>query len=54
MEMLSVKDVAKLLKVSKTTVYTLIKQGDLQAIRIGNLWRIKISDLRALLTENET
>lgn len=51
----TVSEVAALLRVSRMTVYRLIKQGDLPAIRVGRGYRVRESDiddyLRARYTE---
>lgn len=41
------EDIAKLLKISKLTVYDLIKKGDLPAYRVGKQMRVDASDLEA-------
>lgn len=41
------EDIAKLLKISKLTVYDLIKKGDLVAYRVGKQMRIDAADLDA-------
>lgn len=40
----TVSEVAKMLKVNKNFVYSLIKKGELKAVKIGSL-KIKKSDL---------
>lgn len=40
--MLTVKEVAKILKVHPMTVYRLIKRDELKAVRIGNTKAIRI------------
>ena len=44
-EILEVKDVAKMLKVSTRTVIRLAERGDLTAFKIGDLWRFRRSDV---------
>ncbi|CAI6083090.1 hypothetical protein PAECIP112173_03786 [Paenibacillus sp. JJ-100] len=41
------EDIARLLKISKLTVYDLIKKGDLVAYRVGKQMRIDAADLEA-------
>jgi putative molybdopterin biosynthesis protein len=41
------EEIAKLLKISKLTVYDLIKKGDLAAYRVGKQMRVDASDLEA-------
>ncbi|TXK74560.1 helix-turn-helix transcriptional regulator [Paenibacillus sp. N3.4] len=44
------EEIAKLLKISKLTVYDLIKKGDLPAYRVGKQMRIDATDLEAYKT----
>lgn len=44
-EILDVKDVAKILKVSTRTVIRLAERGDLVAFKVGDLWRFRRSDV---------
>ena len=39
------QDVADMLSIAKTTVYELIKRGDLNSYRIGNKIRIEAKDI---------
>ena len=41
------EEIADLLKVSKLTVYDLIKKGDLRAYRVGRQMRVDAEDLEA-------
>ncbi|NHN31040.1 helix-turn-helix transcriptional regulator [Paenibacillus agricola] len=41
------EDISKLLKISKLTVYDLIKKGDLPSYRVGKQMRVDASDLEA-------
>lgn len=43
--LLTVAEVAALMRVSNMTVYRLIKTGDLMAIRVGKNFRIRESDI---------
>ncbi len=49
MELLTYKDVAKLLRVSERTVWTLVKEGKLKACRIGRLVRFTLESVREYL-----
>jgi excisionase family DNA binding protein len=40
MELLTIDEAAKILKVSKRTVYEWIRTGKLDAVKAGTLWRI--------------
>lgn len=44
-EFLAPKDVAKYLKVSTETVKRLIRRGELEANKIGSIWRITKTDV---------
>ncbi len=43
--LLTVAEVALELRVSSMTVYRLIKRGELDAIRVGKNYRIRLADL---------
>lgn len=49
---MTVEEVAKKLRVDPRTVYRMIEQGMLQAIRVGRLWRIPKESLDRLLRGN--
>lgn len=49
--LLTVGEVATLMRVSNMTVYRLIKAGQLSAIRVGKNYRIRRSDMDRYLTE---
>jgi excisionase family DNA binding protein len=50
----TVTEVADLMRVSKMTVYRLIKQGDLPAVRIGRGYRIREGDVHRYLDSRYT
>ncbi len=49
--LLTVAEVAASVRVSKMTVYRLIKGGDLPAVRVGKNFRIRESDVERYLAE---
>ena len=49
--LLTVGEVAALMRVSNMTVYRLIKAGQLSAIRVGKNYRIRNSDVEKYLTD---
>jgi excisionase family DNA binding protein len=49
--LLTVGEVAALMRVSNMTVYRLIKAGQLAAIRVGKNYRIRESDVSAYLEQ---
>jgi putative molybdopterin biosynthesis protein len=48
------EEIAKLLKISKLTVYDLIKKGDLPAYRVGKQMRVEAADLEAYKARAKT
>lgn len=51
-EFLTVSEVARLMRVSNMTVYRLIRSGALKAVRVGNRYRLRESDVQQYLDES--
>ena len=51
-ELYTPQEVAKILRVTRTTIYQHIKKGQLKAIRIGNQYRITKAQLEEYLQQN--
>ena len=51
-EILTVEEVAALLKIHPKTVYKFLKANELQGYRFGRLWRFKKSDIMKLLEKS--
>ncbi|HLI57984.1 MAG TPA: helix-turn-helix domain-containing protein [Actinomycetota bacterium] len=49
--LLTVSEVAAIMRVSNMTVYRLIKSGQLAALRVGKNYRIRESDMNQYLNE---
>jgi excisionase family DNA binding protein len=49
--LLTVGEVAQIMRVSNMTVYRLIKSGQLAAIRVGKNYRIRRKDVERYLTD---
>lgn len=49
--LLTVGEVASVMRVSNMTVYRLIKSGQLAAVRVGKNYRIRRKDVERYLTE---
>lgn len=47
--LLTVNEVAELMRVSNMTIYRLIKAGDLPATRVGRSYRLRQADVDAYL-----
>lgn len=45
----TIEEVCKILKVTRRTVYTYIKEGKLKAAKIGKYWRVNEADLLEML-----
>lgn len=43
-------EVADILKISKRTLYTYIKEGKLHAVKIGKAWRVSEENLQSFIT----
>ena len=52
--LLTVNEVADLLRVSRMTVYRLIKNGEMPALRVGRNYRLREEDIHSYLTERYT
>jgi excisionase family DNA binding protein len=46
-EILTLPEVARLLKVAEKTVYTMAQRGALPAFKVGGQWRFKRADIDA-------
>jgi excisionase family DNA binding protein len=46
-EILTLPEVAQLLKVAEKTVYTMAQKGQLPAFKVGGQWRFRRADLDA-------
>jgi excisionase family DNA binding protein len=49
-DLLTTKELQELLKVDRTTVYRMLKDGRLTGIKIGDQWRFSREEVNALLT----
>ena len=46
-EILTLKEVAALLKIAERTAYMMIQRGDLPGFKVGGQWRFKRKDIDA-------
>jgi len=53
-KLLTVNEVAKILRVSNMTVYRLVKSKQIPAIRVGKNYRIKETDVEKYLDRGST
>jgi len=51
-KLLTPKDVAEILSLSPVTIKKWLWQGKLKGIKVGSVWRIRESDLKAFLKTN--
>jgi len=49
MEVYTIEEVAKMLKVSEQTIRALVRDGTLPAKKVGRAWRIKKTDFEAYM-----
>jgi excisionase family DNA binding protein len=47
-EILTVREVAEYLKLSRTTIWRWVKEGKLQAFKVGRSWRVHRSELERI------
>lgn len=52
-DILNVTDVADRLRVSSQTVYNMIKDGRLKAVKIGREWKFKQQDIESILNPDQ-
>ncbi|NVI98475.1 helix-turn-helix domain-containing protein [Myxococcus sp. AM009] len=52
-EILTLPEVAQLLKVAEKTVYSMAQRGQLPAFKVGGQWRFKRVDLDAWIEEQK-
>jgi len=52
--LLTVNEVADLLRVSRMTVYRLIKEGQIAALRVGRSYRLREDDVDDYLSQRYT
>lgn len=50
----TIEEVAQLLKVSKLTIYDLVKKGDLPVFRVGRQMRVDRADLQTYIQKRKT
>lgn len=47
----TIEEVADILKVTPRTLYTYIKNSELEAVKIGKYWRVKHASLQMFIDE---
>jgi len=50
-ELMSIQEVASYLKVSPQTIYRRAQAGEIPAIKVGNRWRFRLTDIEGWLTD---
>ena len=48
-KLLTLQQIAQRLQISETTLYKLVRNGKIPAIKVGNQWRFKIKDINRWL-----
>ena len=49
--LLTVVEVAKVLRVDVSTVRRILERGELKGVKVGNVWRVHAAKLRAYIGE---
>ncbi len=52
--LLTVNEVAKLLRLSPQTLYKMLEQGTIPAVKVGCQWRFERTKIRAWLAEQQS
>lgn len=52
--LLTLKEVAGLLRLSPQTVYKMLDRGSIPAVKVGNQWRFEPDRIRAWLTDQDS
>jgi excisionase family DNA binding protein len=52
--LLKTKEAARELAVAPKTVIKLIKAGKLKGVRVGNMWRVDVTDLSVFVAKRKT
>lgn len=52
-EVLTMKEVATLLKIGEKTAYTMAQRGDLPGFKVGGQWRFKRADIDRWIEEQK-
>ena len=52
--MLTIHDIQARLRIGKNSAYALVKSGELPALRVGGLWRVKSSDFEDWIARKTT
>jgi len=50
-QILTVEEVAEFLKLSKITIYKLVKKGQLPGFRVGNSWRFRKDNILEIISQ---
>lgn len=52
-QIMTIVEVAKYLRVNRSTIYRFIRNGQISAIKIGNQWRFRKETIEKFLLEKE-
>jgi len=53
-EILTIREVAELLKINEKTAYRLTAKGKIPGFRVGGSWRFRLSDIDQWIEEQRT
>ena len=53
-QIMTVEEVAEFLKLSKITVYKLVKKGQVPGFRVGNSWRFRKEDIVEIISRQNS
>ncbi len=52
-DIITIKEVAKFLKVTERTLYRLVQEGKVPAFKVGGSWRFELADIEAWIAEQK-
>jgi len=52
-QLYKLKEVAQVLRVTERTLYSYIKDGRLNAVKIGNRWKVSGDEVRAFIARSQ-
>ena len=52
LDLMTIREVCERLQISRNTVYSLLKRGDLEGVKVGRMWRIPDKSIWNYITLN--
>ncbi len=52
-ELMTAKELSQFLKLSESTIYKLVSNGEIPGFKIGDSWRFELEEIRKLIRESK-